>query len=170
MSFPILFPCKYLKMGPSFKVAKRLLKPCCTTCPHVLIFLCFCSDTDLNLNQISEPITQWLHWVTYVKIISKLLPWSGLEQPRCQGMTFQQCSPPSLSSFKNLGPVHKCSPHIPYPHSCWHICCLSQPKALKSISAEQLARQVWCYTLWKGLDPSFLWTTLLVFKQRDVSL
>ena len=145
-SFLIHFPSKYLKMEPSHKFVKRLLNPCYTTCPYVFIFWLFCSDTDLNLNQISEPIPQWLK------------------------VTFQQCSPPSLNSFKNPGPAHQYLPHIPCPHSCWHICCLSQPKALKSISAEQLARQVWCCTLWKGLDPSFLWATLLVFKQRDVSL
>lgn len=38
-------------------------------------------------------------------------------------------------ALKILGSVHKCLPYIPCPQSCWHICCLSQLKALKSIPA-----------------------------------
>lgn len=45
-NFPIHFPCKYLKMGPSYKSVKRLPKSCCTACACVPSFLYFCSDTD----------------------------------------------------------------------------------------------------------------------------
>lgn len=135
--------------------------------PNYVFFPVF-SDSDLNLNHTSDPTIQGLHCVLCANN-SKSALMSRFVQNHTwyQGMSFQQYSPHLLRSLRNRGPVLKCLHHIRYPEYHWHICCLSQPKELKRISAEKLARQVCCYTLWKALDNSFLWTTLL-FKEMSV--
>lgn len=169
-NFPIHFPCKYLKMGPSHKFVKNFPKSCCTAGARVFSFLYFCSDTDLKLNHISESFTQWLHWVTYVKITANPFPWPGLEPTTMSMDDFSTV----LTTFTELPKswalcTNVCLAYPAHNPADTFAVCLS-PKQGRAFQQRNLQDRFDARPCGKAWFPlSFEWL-LLVFKQRDVSL
>lgn len=168
-NFPIHFPCKYLKMGPSYKFVKRLPKSSCTACTRVFIFLYFCPDTDLKLNQIGESFTQWLHWVTYVKITSNPFPWPGLEPTMMSMDDFSTM----LTTFTELLKswalcTNVCLAYSAHNPADTFAVCLSRKHrgAFQQSNLQDRFDAGPCGKAWFPL--SFEWF-LLVFEQRHVS-